>query len=363
MRRNLEMSLTDMCRELDNRRKEDYAAPRNRMSVDRENNRYKLNLGDRYSFPMNEHAMTQLNSSIAPGFGTYAKWLHENDRHDVYIENVNNALSNDDRKAQVRTVAGEDSQPVARAVLSDAFKAIDDDVVYGVALPVISEEADKFKAIGGRRTNLRSYLKIVTRRPVFSVNAGGRTREFSAGFIMRNSEVGMGFCEFMAFLTDSYCDNGCIFSKEVIADVKYVHRGARVGTDFGPILEDRFKQAELASIRATIAEATGMALKSEHYGKLQRWMEESAARQITAEDAGAVIDVVGQRVGLTKNEVEKVKVHFDSNDTTQFGIQAAITRLAQDVDSYDKRIALEAAGGQVAVMSDRVWESVNKLAS
>jgi hypothetical protein len=42
-------------------------------------------------------------------------------------------------------------------------------------------------------------------------------------------------------------------------------------------------------------------------------------------------------------------------------VQAAITRLAQDAKSYDRRIELEQAGGAVLTMTDAQWNRVADL--
>ena len=350
-----------MLEEIQGRTKHDYVSARNRIQVEAVDDDVGLSLDGKYRFQMNKHARTQLNQTIASGFATYSEWLLENGRRDIYISNVNDALTRDRKKSQVRTITMPDGRQVARGIMSDMFKPIDDDIIYGTAIPVISEFANSFRTIGGNRTDTNSYLKIVSRNPVFELNIAGRKHPFSAGFMMKNSEVGCGFCEFVAFLTDHFCSNGVIFSKTVIADVKYAHRGARISTDFGLVMEDRFKQAEIDSVRAIISEATRLACTRSSYEVFCQYILASAARKITG-DAPRTIEAVCKMLGLTNEEVENVKIHLDAADMSQFGVQAAITSYAQTVESYEKKIALEEAGGKLLEFNEKMWQSANLLA-
>jgi hypothetical protein len=361
-----EISLENLYMSISSTRKADFVSPRKRMSVHQENGSIRIAAGDVLDMPMTQHAIGQLDSSIAPGFVTYGKWLRDNNRPEVYVENVNRALAMEVKKAQIRTVtrtvAGQESS-IARAILSDVFKPIDDDIVFGTAIPVIGQFSERFKTIGGNRTDTKSYLKVVTRNPVFSIQSGGRTREFSAGFIMSNSEVGMGFCEFMAFFTDSYCQNGCIFSKMVVADVKYAHRGARITTDFGQVMDDRIKRAEIESVRAVISEAAKTACSFDSYGELQSIIATSVEKKIQGQNYSALLEGVGKQFQLSQQDVEQVKAYFNPDDGNLFGVQAAVTRLAQESESYDRKIQLESVGGQILTMNDRTWNSINALSA
>ena len=361
-----EMTLDNLYGGINSTRKTDFVAPRSKMQVKQSGGQINVVAGDMVDLPMTQHAIGQLDSSIAPGFITYGKWLRENDRNDVYVENVNKALIVETKKAQIRTITksldGRESS-TARAILSDVFKPIDDDIVFGTAIPVIGQFSDKFKALGGNRTDTKSFLKIITRNPVMSVETGGETREFSAGFIMSNSEVGMGFCEFMAFFTDHFCNNGIIFSKMVVADVRYAHRGARITTDFGQVMDDRIKRAEIESIRSIISEAAKTACSFDSYGEIKTLIQSSIEKRIEGHNYSALLEGVGKQFQLNQQDVEQIKTYFNPDDGNLFGVQAAVTRLAQESESYDRKIQLVNIGGQILSMSDRTWNSINALSA
>jgi hypothetical protein len=48
-------------------------------------------------------------------------------------------------------------------------------------------------------------------------------------------------------------------------------------------------------------------------------------------------------------------------DFSAFGLQAAVTKYAQTVDDYDRRIELEEAGGNIVSMEPNVWKSIVAL--
>ncbi len=342
--------------------KVDYATPFNRVELHQreaeEGTEFRVRFGD-FDMPFNEHFRKQMSDRLAPGLGTYSRHLLEQGKGDLVLENHNRLLKDSDRKAQVRSLSNGLPQH-ARAFVSDAFKAIDDDVVFGTALPIIGQHGDTFRCIGGRRTDLKTYAKVVTREPILTIQSGEREREFFAGFMMSNSEVGQGMTAFHAFIMDGYCLNGCIIGKQSIVDIKWQHRGARISTDFGPIMENRIERAKQEQMTALIEDAAHSVCDASRYGPIVEILERANENTIT-EDPVPVIEVVAEKVGLTKKEVEVLPLHMNLDEPTQLGVQAAITSLAQKAPSYERRVALEQAGGRVLDLTDKQWSAVTAL--
>ena len=361
-------SLSEIAAAIDGETKRDFVVPRQNLRVQEDGNTVVVldrNGDDVYeTLPINSHARGQLNQSIAPGFDRYARHLIENGHTAEYAGQVNFNLRNEgDKRALLRT--RENGEPAhIRAVVSDAYKTIDDDLVFGSALPLIADRLDDFRALGGRRTETQTQLRIISRSPLGQVG----DRRLYGGFSIRNSEVGCGFARFEAFLFDSFCENGCIFGKRSIADVKWAHRGARISTDFGQVLEARWKQAELDSIRGAVVDATQLALSSESYSELfalsqSAWSDGIDERTLGEGGVSGVIERVGKQLGLTKTEVETAKVEFRGGENNRYGVQAAITQAAQRIDSYDRRVDLERAGGDLLGWDSKQWERVALLAA
>ena len=66
--------------------------------------------------------------------------------------------------------------------------------------------------------------------------------------------------------------------------------------------------------------------------------------------------------GNDKVEVEAAKIAFRSGEENRYGIQPAITQAAQGVDSFDRRVDLERAGGELLSWDSKQWEKIALLA-
>jgi len=351
-----ELSLVELCERLGSDSRVDYAVPARDIAACIRGNGDELNthiaFGDD-SFDMTDHATSQFHSRLAPGFKTYAEHLKENRMFQSYQENIASLVERDNRTFRVRTLQnnGMDDR-MARAIVSDRFKPIDDDVIFGTALPLIDN--NRFQGIGGNKTDTRTVCKFIERDASVSIQSGARTRNFHLGFILNNSEVGAGSASFSMFMSDSFCTNGCIFSKEMLANISYRHIGSRIDVRNGIIPESRLARAEMNSIRRMIGEATTQAMSLGGMEKIKHALQQSVDRKIER-DATEFVEDLGKTVGLTKKEVEQIPLYANQDEWNQLGIQAAITALAQD-KPYERRLELEIIGGKVLMMNDRAWQ-------
>ena len=356
--------------EIQRSRKHDFACPRNQLSLrwrsrqDAPSERwagYSVTLdggNTGYEFPANDHFISQL-SSYWTGMKPYGKMLTETGQHDLLVDNINKQLQRTSGTALIRT-SGSDvaSDLTARAFLSDRYKIVDDNDVFDVALPIIGEHSDTFRSLGGRRTDTNTHTKFITREPIAQIGK----REMFAGFELSNSEVGLGSASFKAIFFDSFCENGCTFGNIKLFQASFVHKGAKLKTDFGPVFGDEFKLAETAAIRSAIGEATRKALDTKYHQQIADIIERGHKRKVTG-DVASVLKEVGKRVGLTEAEREQSLLMMDESEAHAYGIQAAITKLAQDASSYTRRNKLEEAGGKVLEFTDGAWNAVASLAA
>jgi len=73
----------------------------------------------------------------------------------------------------------------------------------------------------------------------------------------------------------------------------------------------------------------------------------------------ATVELVANRYGLTNDERDNVLNQLiGSGEPTRFGLQAAITRMAQDVPSYDRSSDLERLGGTIIELPKTEWEQL-----
>jgi hypothetical protein len=360
--REQELSLSELGAVLESDIKQDYAVPAPRISVDlKDDNTTNIifpaqdGIAIIEDMPLTDYARDQLHGRLSKGLKGVADTLRSNGLRSTYMNLMDDLLRADDRTFRVRTLTNNNlSGQTARAIVSDRYKPIDDDIIFGTALPLI--DSDRFQGIGGNKTEIRTVAKFIEREPSVIIPSGDRTREFHLGFILHNSEVGCGSASFSMFMSDSFCFNGCIFSKEVLANISYRHIGSRIDIRHGLVSQEHQRGAELASIRRLIAEATQNAMSLNGMEKIKQTLLLSAQSHITRDVHDTITDV-GKEMNITKDEVEEIPLYMNSDETTKLGLHSAITALAKD-KPYERRLELEQIGGDVLMMPDRKWKAL-----
>ncbi len=317
--------------------------------------------------PVKQVALSQIESTLLPGFSTFGRNLVQAGMRDLYIDNANRLLERAGDKKMVRMSARQNGEMSLRAWLSTSYQRYDDDVVFGAMLDAIEDtpEATAFRSIGGYRTDSTSYIKLVTKDPLFSIQADGRERAFSPGFILSNSEVGQGYCRLDVLLIDRYCTNGCIFSSENLGQVKIMHRGRNFNELVsGTIIPHQGGEA-IAKMESAIRTAVKTAFDKDLYLSYREVLQQAANIKI---DEGGEHDLelfakqIGRVCGLTESEHKAVAQRMlETGDRSLFGIQAALTDEAKYARNYDRKLELERAGGKIFTEIPRRWKTIQNL--
>tara|TARA_R100000654_G_scaffold8986_2_gene20842 strand:- start:16436 stop:17608 length:1173 start_codon:yes stop_codon:yes gene_type:complete len=343
-------------------RRSDYVAPRNQLRFHHNRNEdgrslgYSISLSDKgtevHRFNTNQHFNHQTASYLGSGLKEYSRHLHETNQRELLVHNFNKQLERQEGRALIRTI-GEDRK--ARAFLSSKYKVVDDAEVFAPVVEMIAKDSNKYRTLGGQRTDTRTYLKFISREPIFQL--GERT--CYAGFQGGNSEVGKGSASIKAFIFDSFCENGCTFGNLEMFNVKFRHVGADISTPFGEVFDELQLQQSQQIVHA-LKQAVAKVLDPSTHSEIADLLVRGANRRITG-DMGAVLKGVGAKFKLTKAEQEDILLTADEKEPHAYGVQAAITKLAQEASSYDRRAELEEIGGKVLTMSDNQWNSIAAL--
>jgi len=346
-------------RVLERVRRADYVCPKNNMRFQHDRNADGRSLGYSVSlnkdgavaerFNTNQHFRKQLASKLGGGLTEYSRHLHDTGQRELLAHNFNKQLERQEGKALIRTI-GEDR--TARAFLSTKYKVVDDVAVFGPIVENIQKRQDDYRTLGGQRTDTRTFLKFISKEPVAQI--GKRT--MFAGFQAGNSEVGQGSASIKSFLFDSFCENGLVFGSMEMFSAKFRHVGSEISTDFGEVFNE-LQMAQSEEIINKLQLSVAKALDPSTHTKIAEIVERGHDRKITG-DMGAVLKEVGGRYKLTKQEQQDVLLKADESEAHSYGVQAAITALAQDAKSYDRRAELEEIGGKVLEMSDSQWDNV-----
>lgn len=314
-------------------------------------------------------ALTQINQMLMPGLNQFAQQVVSRGMSDLYAKAFNRLAAQSDRSCMVRTI--EDNGDVKfRACLSPKYNRIDDDVVLNSLVDAIgtkSEFMDKFKSIGGNITDTKTFIKFVTRDPVFTIHADGRDRNFSAGLIFSNSETGHGTCQVQVLMIDRYCNNGCIFSSTDVGTFRLVHSGIDMGAHdmIGHINAPTLNTRKLIDLRSNIKTLLDHACNKDTFTKYLGIIQDTASLRMDTDDPdmiGKWVSAIGKQYDMRESDKEAVVSRLiETGDRSLFGIQAALTDAAKYVSDYDRKIELEQIGGSILKNAPSRWETIRKM--
>ena len=252
-------------------------------------------------------------------------------------QNINGWLMKNPEKRMLRTMDGR-----LRAFLSDRYRRLDNLELVDHVLPVIAQmKGCSIESCDITETHL--YMKIINRTMKAELTPGDVVQ---AGFVISNSEIGLGALKVEPLVYRLGCRNGMI-SKD-LAHKKY-HAGRQV--------EDTDNAYELYSDETLAADDKAYFLKVQDI--VSAAVDESrfnltvdkmrASMNIpTGDNPVKTVEVLGDKYILNKTERATILRHFImSNDYTAFGLVNAVTRSSQDIDDYNRATELERLGGAI----------------
>jgi hypothetical protein len=265
---------------------------------------------------------------------------------DLLAQNVNGWFGRNPSRHMVRTMDGN-----ARAFLSNRYRRIDNAQIAEAVLPVIGEIPDA-RVESCEVTENRLYLKVVAPRIQMDVVPGDTVQ---AGIIISNSEVGLGSVSVMPLIYRLVCSNGMVVSD---AGQRKNHVG-RVNDESWELFSDETVMADDRAFMMKLRDIVCATVDTAKFAFIVGRMREAAEAKITAPISN-VIELSARQFGLRDDEKESVLEHLiRGGDLSAYGLSGAITRAAQDVDSYDRSTELERIGWQVITVAPNVWRDLN----
>lgn len=271
---------------------------------------------------------------------------------DLLASNVNRWLERQPAKKLVRTLDGE-----IRAVLSDSYRPLDNLDLAEAVLPKLIEL--KAEVISTEVTENRFYLKAVTDRIQGEPKRGDLIH---AGVVISNSEVGQGSLRVAAMDYRLVCTNGMIREEEIRK--AHLGRGAR-GQDAIEDAREYFRtETRIADDRAfflKVQDATAAMFDAVRFSKRIDQYREAGERLIEG-DPIQVVEVTARRYGFNDGEKSSILQHLIRGaDLSAWGLANAVTRAAQDVESYDRATELESLGGDLIELPTSQWRELAKV--
>ncbi len=263
---------------------------------------------------------------------------------DLLDRNINGWLQKNPEKRMLRTLDGR-----LRAFLSDRYRRLDNLELVDHVLPVIAQmKGCSIESCDITETHL--YMKIINRTMKAELTPGDVVQ---AGFVISNSEIGLGALKVEPLVYRLVCKNGMI-SKD-LAHKKY-HAGRQVeDTDNAyELYSDETLAADDKAYFMKVQDIVSAAVDETRFNLTVGKMRASMNIQ-TGDNPVKTVEVLGDKYVLSKTERATILRHFImSNDYTAFGLINAVTRSSQDIADYNRATELERLGGTLLDESARL---------
>lgn len=291
---------------------------------------------------------------VGSALGIPAKYydMMKKQKPELLAENVNAWFGDRDQSYMIRSVDYGFGR-VARALLSDRYRRIDNLEIASAVLPLFAGQ-EGMEVMSCEVTENRLFLKIVNHRLEMAC-VGDRVQ---AGVLISNSEVGLGAVSVQPLVYTLACTNGMVVSS--LGERKtHVGRAAKAMEDSFFLYSDETKEAEDKAFMLKLRDTTMAAIEEAHFAQIVGKLEESNNARITGR-VQDVIELTGKAFDLNQPEQDNVLNYLiQGGNLSLYGLSNAITRASQDVESYDRATALEGIGWQVATMEPAQWREIN----
>ncbi|WP_371647763.1 MULTISPECIES: DUF932 domain-containing protein [unclassified Streptomyces] len=272
-------------------------------------------------------------------------------------ENVNTWLREEpDRRYMLRAFRGDNgpgmapSEGVARALLSDSYKRMDNLDMLLAALDGVQQSGHPTRITGCDLTDRRMYVRVESEavavqarellrgyRSPFDERSGDQLPVVSAGFVITNSEVGSGAYTITPRAVIQVCRNGLTMTQDVM---RAVHLGGK--QDEGVVSwSGQTQRKTLELITSKTADAVRTFLSREYVEAKVRGMEDAAGKPLA--EPTKTIEHVTKSLSIGAEAKDRILAHFiRGGQVTAGGVMQAITSTAQTLTDADQAAALEA---------------------
>ena len=346
--RALPEMLTELQRQ--NKAKQDYIGAAEAFRLDDDGGTFHI--GKDHTF-----GTTQLfHRQVASALGIPAKYydMMQKQKPDLLAENVNAWFFDKENSYMVRTLDYDNGAgQVARALLSDRYRRIDNLEIASTVLPLFAGNAD-IQVISSEVTESRMYLKILNTR--LEMACVGDIVQ--AGVVISNSEVGLGAVSVQPLIYTLACTNGMICPSYGERRT-HVGRASKANDENYLIYSDEAREADDHAFLFKLRDATLAAIDEVRFRQIVGKLEESADAKITGR-VQDVVELTGKAYDLNQPEQDNILNYLiKGGDLSLYGLSNAVTRASQNVESYDRATVLESIGWQVATMSAKQWKEIN----
>lgn len=299
-------------------------------------------------FGVNPVAHQQIAARLGIPLAYYDR-MREEAPH-LLANNVNIWLHREPETRLLRTLRGN-----VRAFLSDRYRPLDNASLLAHVLPVLADIPEA-RVESSALTESRLYLKVVAPRVEGEVKKGDVVQ---AGVLITNSEVGKGALSVQPLVFRLVCLNGLVIPD---SRVRANHIGRRLDQESLDVYADDTLRADDQAVMLKLRDTVRAAVDQAVFAKRLDTMRGAAESDKLTAPVKA-IEKLGDKFGLLQSETDAVLTRLiEGGDLSQWGVLNAVTRAAQDVESYDRSTELEAVGGRILTLSPSQWREVAQAA-
>ncbi len=333
----------------------------------------------RSDFEVGRHAHYQISARLGIPKKYYDRM--RSDQPVLLDENINGWFEQEPERRLIRTLHGK-----ARAFLSDRYRRIDNEDIMERVLPILAEFPD-LVFHSSEVTDSKLYIKAVLpqitaeikttpidRGDYYKNPGGGATTQswggssdlqidpnarlgdvIQSGIFISNSEIGDGAVTVAPFTFTLACRNGMVVER---IGTRRHHVGRALGNDLEEahkLYRDETLKADDEALMMKIGDLVRAVATQETFEQIVAQLQTAADQPIEGDPVQAV-ERVTKKFDLTEGESGSVLRHLTTGgNLSAYGMLNAITRAAQDDDSYDRHTELERVGGQVLDLEPSFW--------
>jgi len=302
-------------------------------------------------FELNDHALGQLSNDTGIPKRYFDRMRTE--ATGLFRTNVHHWLHNDPKRRMVRARRNDEGTYTGRAFLSDSYRRLDNIEIARTLLPEFENLGTEVRFHNAAVTDSHFYLRAVfpeLERTIDSTSKVGDVVQW--GVQIKNSEIGKGMFAISGFVLKLSCTNGMTVTDEI----KARHVGRRL--DHEGIFADETLAADDSAFWLAARDTLRAAISETRFDEVVEKLRETTDSERIVRPVKAA-EVLGKTFELTEGETEDVLKHlFAEGDFTQWGALNAVTRAAQDRETFDRQAELESVGWSLANLSNREWAKI-----
>ena len=316
--------------EKDEQTKKDYLVDTRSMLVGTENSESYITIPtgrSRQSFRLNDTARQQLASRLNVPL-PYAERIRSEEPA-LYDRTLNTLLHRKDEQRLIRTNGGD----TCRAYLSKNYKIMDNDEFLKTVLPILSLNPN-LNLQEAFLSDTHLQLSITMEENERHVRPGDAVKY---GVVLLNSEVGLGSLSLSSYIYRLICLNGLVVPERE-GSLRRIHLGRAMAD-----VNDNYNRSIWREYSTAIKEL----LSSKRFEEILASMREAAAKPIV-KDAEAIVEEIGKKFNLSKEEQALVQAQYEANaDMSVWGLVNSVTEAAKEATTIQRRNELQIIGGKI----------------